>query len=578
MTLNNPIGNWTSYVQSEINGKENASFIVGKSGGGTTEPATDCKKRFTATYQCGSGPTKEVNIAPEAWGQAALFDCTAESKQCAGFKMTLGDDGNMVITNSNNSKIWSSNTNKTGIALDQFSAKNGKNGRNYLMSGEVLGIGEFIGSPSGNCYLMMVKDLGLQLKYNVSSCFMTDDNTGYGTDDNTFAIYSLDKTTNVSNLGKVGYINHEGKINEYPDSMIGLGTDYTLIGNYDSPGHDIKQLPDANANSNSNSNINTIQFENSGRQITWEDSKQYAKNKQGRLVTFDEAQAFIKQKGGVLTPGQDQWVAITDDYNSNGRDWFQIGNNGHPPGISHIKSIGAYPVWGDNTNAVTNSTFNYYVMWIPLANTDKTTLLAQCKQECNTLDNCSGFSYNNGDNKCYLKNSEMYPKGLRQENSNFELYARNKSVTNNASCSKIVEPTSTMMWELLPTGEKMSMDTLCSLGVITEQEKRELDEKNNKLKELAGVIGGKVQNLSNVRTKLSDSMNMNINKLKSNINSYNDIQTERKNYSDNSGTVINADAMLEDSDLNMVSQNYKNLIWTHLAILLAVGVIAASRY
>ena len=64
--------------------------------------------------------------------------------------------------------------------------------RNYLKSGEFLSIGEFIGSPSGNCYLMMTKS-GLILYYEVSGCTMTSNDVGYGNTDNDQALYSIPK-------------------------------------------------------------------------------------------------------------------------------------------------------------------------------------------------------------------------------------------------------------------------------------------------------------------------------------------------------------------------------------------------
>jgi hypothetical protein len=72
-------------------------------------------------------------------------------------------------------------------------------------------------------------------------------------------------------------------------------------------------------------------------------------------------------------------------------------------------------------------------------------------------------------------------------------------------------------------------------------------------------------------------MNLNIDKLQSNINSYADTQYEKKDYTEKSSNIVNVNAMLEDTDLNMISQNYKNLIWTILAIILIIGGIRLTR-
>jgi hypothetical protein len=192
MTSSNPtVGNWSAYVQDFVKGKESASYLIGRD---TPDPFYGCLKEFTASYQCGNIPTmKTINIPGEAGGKSALFDCSNENKMCKGFRLTLGDDGNLVLSDSENKQIWTSNTSTTGLIIDKFSAKNSKYGRNYLLAGETLTLGEFIGSPSGNCYLIMEATPagnGLQLNYTVANC---DDNQ-VGNDDSTYGLFSLAKT------------------------------------------------------------------------------------------------------------------------------------------------------------------------------------------------------------------------------------------------------------------------------------------------------------------------------------------------------------------------------------------------
>lgn len=181
-------GNWTSYVKDFVKDKDIANYVVA----GNVPAYGDCLKDFTATYQCGTIPNvKNINILGEAAGKIATFDCTAENQACSGFKLTLGDDGNLVLTNISGTQIWTSNTSKTGIAMDDFKAAKGKYGRNYLMGGETLSLGEFMGSPSGNCYLIMSKSPdggnGLQLNYSVVNC----NEQNFGNDENTNGLFSL---------------------------------------------------------------------------------------------------------------------------------------------------------------------------------------------------------------------------------------------------------------------------------------------------------------------------------------------------------------------------------------------------
>jgi hypothetical protein len=183
------VGNWTQYIQDFVKGKEIASYKING-----PDPLVGCLKDFKATYRCGASTNdKTINIPGEAGGKIALFDCTSENKKCKGLRLTLGDDGNLSLTDSENKQIWASNTNKTGLVLDEFSAKKSKYGRNYLLAGEMLNLGEFIGSPSGNCYLIMDKTSegnGLQLKYTVLNC----DESQQGNDEMSNGLFSLTKS------------------------------------------------------------------------------------------------------------------------------------------------------------------------------------------------------------------------------------------------------------------------------------------------------------------------------------------------------------------------------------------------
>ena len=99
-------------------------------------------------------------------------------------------------------------------------------------------------------------------------------------------------------------------------------------------------------------------FENTGKRQTWISSETYAQNRGGRLATIQEIRDYIN-KNGAVAPGQDQWVAVTND---GARDWAQIGNTVHVPGKSHIKDVKYYPAWGDNISIPTPVA--NYVFWM----------------------------------------------------------------------------------------------------------------------------------------------------------------------------------------------------------------------
>ncbi len=437
------VGNWTKFVDDSVNGKVNAPFLV-TTGGPGGDPARGCAKEFTANYQCGNNPAKEISIAPEASGHVAAFNCTEEDAKCSAFKLTVEDTGNLVMTNSSGGVVWQSNTSATGLSLDKYKATNSKYGRNYLNGGENLGLGEFVGSPSGNCFLVMSSS-GLNLSYAIADCTKKSASIGYGDSENANALYGIPKVSTDS-LNKVGYVTDGGSLREYPDSMIKQGTTYFSMGNYDSPGHDIKSFP--------NSDI--------------------------------------------------------DD----------------------------------------------------------------CKTKCNADNTCAGFVLNSGSNTCFTKNNGMFPKGLRVPAANSELYVRSKGVANNATCTKNVEATTAVEWELYPTGQKMAMDTLCQLGFVTEKERKEMAAAHKDLTVVKDQLSQRLANLSEEDARLIASLGHNVDKLEKDLHKYDDVRS--KTLAAKSG-FQNVVGMKADSELQMVSDNYHYLLWSILAILIVAGGIKATR-
>lgn len=450
MAYNIPIGNWTNHIKKTVHDKITQNYIVNSEG--APDPAYGCYKNFTSTYQCGNGPTKTVNILGdkiEAGGQSALFDCSEENKVCKDIKLTLKDDGNLVLTDHLNTILWQSNTKSTGLALDKYKAANGKYGRNYLLAGETLKSGEFIGSPSGNCYLMMIKNTkdctqnGLQLLYQKTNCSTDDLKNKFGSSSEANGLYTI-KKNNIKNVGKVGYIDETQTIHEYPPEMVTYGTSYTFLGNYDSTGKTIST--------------------------------------------------------------------------------------------------------NDNTD------------------------LDKCQTNCNSNAECSGFVLDN--NTCFLKDSSMFPSGIRNPSKTAQLYIRDKEVKNNATCSKIVDPSYASMWDSMPTGDKMSMDTLCGLGAFTQNELINVEKQGSNLLNYANTMQNKLNNLINEKQDITNTYNTNNNKFNNDIKNYENMY---KNINKNSTLFDNITAMSKDTKTNMSSQKIKFFLWTNLAIIIAIISIRILR-
>ena len=245
--------NVLSKIQPQAEGQLNYQYLVGT---GTSNPAKGCAKDFTSTYSCfkdGSFP-KQLNIDGEAANKLVWYSCAPEYLVCAGSKLTITDDGNVVLTDASGKTVWQSGTSKTGLAVASKSAKKSKYGRNYITGDEYLKLGEFVGSPSGNCYYTLEAGsdgtVSLAIKYEVIGCTTTDSSK-----DTTLgkagmvgerslasvALYKMkDGVVTTEEAGKMSYVDENMVRRPIPSKYISQSNDYFSLGNYDAPGNDIK--------------------------------------------------------------------------------------------------------------------------------------------------------------------------------------------------------------------------------------------------------------------------------------------------------------------------------------------------
>ena len=248
-----PIGNVTGQVGQQpgvvqpvaCNWTDSCSIPISNQTFG--DPAVGCGKSFDIEYTCGGITTFTKNL-PYAEGQTMIVDCRDHQKENCQFFLVLQDDGNMCIykgtdPSDNKGSVWCTMTNgKQQSPNPDWVSSKGKFGRNYLKLGEGLSTNEWISSTDGSLYLVMQSDGNLVLYTSVTKagCTSVDNKTYGGPWVN--AVYKLDAAGNAASLGKLGYVDSESNLREYPDSMLSYSNDYQIYTNTDSGGNDITSL------------------------------------------------------------------------------------------------------------------------------------------------------------------------------------------------------------------------------------------------------------------------------------------------------------------------------------------------
>ena len=116
---------------------------------------------------------------------------------------------------------------------------------------------------------------------------------------NVASVYSFKSSGNYDNMGKVGYINEENQLLEYPSSMIQYGTSntYTSLLNVDSPGNDISyfNLNKQDCEKKCNENIDCYGYVSRSNQCWLKNKNVFSyMNKDGSITPYNGNELNIK--------------------------------------------------------------------------------------------------------------------------------------------------------------------------------------------------------------------------------------------------------------------------------------------
>jgi hypothetical protein len=493
-----PEGNWTNNVTNSLGNGKTIQFNYGPGVDSVRDPAYGCAKTFTAKYKCGNGTTeKTLSLSAEAGGQIAKFDCTAEDTQCQNLKLTLADNGQLTLTTlDGKTTVWDSVKNGSFTALDpativpaaavltnppsnkpltitdyagdgkpnpkyDVSAGSGPGRRspyNYLLPGEFLELGQWIGSPTGTCRLIMGTEEApnsLQVVTTILGC-NTLDAAGPPIDPVSSRLYTIPDMYN-SSKGKVGYVDNEGQLNVYPDAMTKYSNTFENIGNYSLPA------------------------------------------------------------GASLGPA----TAAAD--------------------------------------------------------------VAACEKLCTSkgdTQKCAGFVFDSTTAMCQLLNNSLYKQNriIDPTNSTYQYYARTKlAAGQDTSCPTESNLQNTLFWNATPastSNPEMKPTTTCGLANYTQKERAKVAGALPAITNdtgFAGMFGALQQSYAQLKASLFSTTTQ----IDADMS---ELKDARQNLADWTGEKQqNLDAMNEDRDLNMLSQNYRHILWSILAIVIVIATLKIAK-
>lgn len=211
--------------------------------------------------------------------------------------------------------------------------------------------------------------------------------------------------------------------------------------------------------------------------------------------------------------------------------------------------------------------------------------LDECKKKCIDNPNCNGFSYWPSQNTgLFSKTDKVFgyrnlSEPLVKNITGITLYMRDPTVTNNDTCSKIINPITADDWigylqnNSDDVVSEMTSETTCGLYKTNEQIKEEIEQANEQLNSVSENLVSKTTTLLTVNDKLNKQVNKDKNIIKNSSNLYNNMKNTYASMIDNN----NLNNILENSNLVIKQSQYYYIIWIILILLIIIGVIIILR-
>jgi hypothetical protein len=219
---------------------------------------------------------------------------------------------------------------------------------------------------------------------------------------------------------------------------------------------------------------------------------------------------------------------------------------------------------------------NYSVIGGTLGTPTGTTNADACQLECNSTPDCVGFIYDTERSMCELKDKSVYqmPRIIK-ESAQYQL--RNKGVNVDASCPTGVAVEDTSFWENTTLSDtEMDSTSQCGLALFTKDERIDVAKKQTPL--TASVTGDFSSSVNTLFEKYNTLKNRLLSTKADTADAKNTLVNKENTLGDwNYKKYDQLKAMSEDTDLIMMSQNYRHIMWSILAIVIIIATMKIAK-
>ena len=202
-----------------------------------------------------------------------------------------------------------------------------------------------------------------------------------------------------------------------------------------------------------------------------------------------------------------------------------------------------------------------------------------CFEQCTSRVDCGGFVVSQSDpGTCHLKNANMFPVGNRVQSNSTQLYKRlyaPKPVSE--SCAKPgntnVVAIDSVLFDHYPTDKndpRMTDTTLCGADQVVETPSGAFERAAGELTKMYDAVMDSISATINKQTQYNELRNDPAMDVGGKIAKYKKNSDEIAEYTEKQETIQGTE---EDTRVELISETYKYVLWSILAIVIIIAIV-----
>jgi lipopolysaccharide export LptBFGC system permease protein LptF len=196
-----------------------------------------------------------------------------------------------------------------------------------------------------------------------------------------------------------------------------------------------------------------------------------------------------------------------------------------------------------------------------------------CMSACNKNENCSGFVYDTTGQTSTCIPKDNKPPGMYTPATGVNTYVRDKTfIELPHGIYNTVNNIDSIQYENYVKGN--NNDVNYGLTNITSVQKNQLQQLEDKLKQLSSQLNTYTNKLSENNNILDVTAKQNINKFNDSVTDFSEVKNKIKSFDTNN----NIDNILNQVKINTLQKNYSYIFWCILAIVVVIITIYVRSY